>query len=532
MPRALLPLMFALAMAASAAPGVTAQPASGLIALHEVADDGYTYVGNLNHFGYILLENGMTTVHKQGCIRVEQNGAVLYETTPDASHDYDALNTFAYSFARPGPYKVTMSVPSGECANAATVATVEGIVEERPLETVDIELTGPPLVGALIATPFTLEINDANGTLVPHSDVLLEVRRPADRWLLFRTHLHIHDEPIEFCLAFPESDLYILELTAYNAYPSNDSRAYASEMELAEVQVTNSGIPPATGCGPDADCPASMAGGTTSPSLLATADPYDSNTPFSRSTLSAVALDPATDDFARHVNYEAFFVDYASCRTLFYSKNLHEYDGNYDLTVSWPHPGRYALIATANAETVIQPLTIAEVLPPGGIPAPTSAGAVIITAEGLDGFEALKVQRVKFDAKTVAGTAAQHSEIDFQILSTNGRPILQNKLHSHGSGHFEIDLAFPWGGDYELRLDPLTIHGDPTPKYYFGDLGGSLSVPITVTGPEYDYFPRLPSPPAPNEANTHSEHYVLPGPGLAVALVGVAACLATVARRR
>jgi len=473
---AVLGLVFAFSLVP---PAHSASPEPKLYLLHDVADDGYTYVGNPNAFGYVLQDaDGTLSVHKNGVLQVVQNGVVLYETSPDAGHDYDVLNTLQVAFPVPGPYEVRGAVTLSGSATADAV--FRGNVTADPINAtakISIEPSGALVDG--VPVPFTVKLFDTEtGALIPHSDAIVEVRRPADQWLLFRTHLHTHEDAMTFRYMFPFEGDYLVRAVGYMAFPDAQAPRFAPVSTTETVHIAPSlvesgstGIPPK---------PTSTGAGQYE--LQTSIDPQDSNTPLSRTVVSGLVFDRAADTYVPHVNFEAW-VDEPAGHTVFYSKSLHEYDGVYDIVLNLPYASKYTLTLKATrggwTGVITKDFTIAEVIT--GTPLITSAGGVIVTAQGLDALKSGEPSKITFQSRTLAGTAAQHSEIDFEILREAwGAPILQNKIHTHDSGDFDVDVTFPEPGGYILVVDPVNIHGEPDLNYYFGKLGGALSVPLKV----------------------------------------------------
>lgn len=497
------------------APGVVAEPGEpAVFVLHDVPDNGYTYVGNPNTFGYVILDAGRATMeHQDGKIVVTQNDVVLYETNVDSSHDYNGLNTFQIAFPMVGPYTVHAEVPLSGSVVLSDDFT--GYVHPNPattVATVDLEtaVTGH-------AGKFTVRVLDAAGAIVPHSDAIVEVRRPVDEWLLFRTHLHTHEEPMSFAYTFPANGEYLIRAVGYNAYPSEEGPWFAPVATTSKLTVgAGDGV---------ADADLKTATGTPPYKLLTTVDPQDKSSPFSRFTVSALVFDTKADDFVAHVNFEAAIVDATTGAVLYRSSSLHEYDGHYEATIHWPTPGAFKFIVNAVGKGWVQraelPFTVSTATPAGA----PALGALVVDAQGLDALKSGEPQTITFSATTPLGTPATHSEIDYQVVRTAwGAPILANKLHTHEDGRFTMQATFPEEGDYLFVLDPVTIHGEITPQYYYGQVGGSLVVPFHVAA-----GPALPNVAAPTVAPTLGAPKELPGFELAL-LAGAA--LVALARRR
>ncbi len=528
--RVILVVLFFLAGVFTLAPEASAKETT-IVILHDVPDDGYTYVGNPVHFGYVILTDGQTSRHQDGYIRVTQNNVTLYETNAKASHDYNGLNTFVVAFPAVGPYEVYAEIPDG--GPVPTRANFTGFVmpnnNTRMLH-LDVDSSLSQGVGS-----FTIALNDHTGALLNHSDALFEVRRPGDDWLLFRTHLHTHTEPMALSYRFQEPGEYLIRVVGYNAFPTPDGDHYAPAATTLTVDVP-AAAPDAGASSVSLPAPK----GTNPFTLLTAIDPQRTAQPGSRFIPSVLVQDPTTGAFVPHVNFEALLTD-AAGRLLFHSASLHEYDGHFDLVYETTLPGTYLLQVNVERGDWIArseiPFIVAEAVPhddrvpvgpePGGTPLLTSAGAVVVTAEGLTGLKSGLASHLTFHARNVAGVAAQHTEIDYQVLRTEwGAPVLQNKIHTHGTGDFEVEVNFPDPGEYVLVLDPVTIHGEPVKDFYFGEVGGSLVVPLTVgMGAVFPSFqpPEIDAPAEPAE--------VLPGFEPFVALLAAFGVL-VIARRR
>lgn len=519
------------------------EESSGFVVLHDVPDSGYTYVGNPVQFAAIKVNpDGSPTTHQDVPIRVTQNGIVLYETSSTAGHDYDGLNPFTIAFPSSGPYTVTAldgaSHEHGQSLSAARDAALDHGHETNVFEgfvypadhttnaTVEVQRTSE--AAALGLTSFEVQVLDDDGQIIPHSDALIEIRRASDGWLLFRTHLHTHDEPMSFAYGFETPGEYEVSATGYMAFPTKTGERFAATTQSIPVSVqAPQGVPE-----PDpSTIPLPEAMGQNSTQLYSSIDPYASNTPASRTTISGLVWDPEASGFVPHVNFVALVRHQVTGHVAFYSDSLHEYDGNFDFTIQRTVPGPYEAVLVAERGDWIKRTTVeflvAEVLPPELLP--SGGGAVIVDAPQILSATSGRPTSVTFTAMTQAGTPAMHSEIDFQLLrTTGGPPILQNKIHTHGSGTFDVDITFPDAGSYVLVLDPLVIHGDPTVQFYWQDVGGALQVPLTVA--EGETFPTTlpelddPALPAPEDAAS------LPGAGAWFALL--AGSVAVALRRR
>lgn len=482
--------------------GATDAPAeaaeTGLHLVHDLGANHTAWIGQPYSFGYVLLDaEGMTQVHQQGCIVVEQNGVVLYETTADSSHDYNALNTFQFTFERAGPFTVWVAIPDGACGEGVQYEDeLEGVAKRAPA-TMNVTVELDTAAGSSDVPPRQMTVTALDEAGEPVQDVraLVEIRRPDDGWLALRAPLASSDDPeqpMAFCYEFPEGGEWLVRAIVSDAA---EPPRFAPTTATAIADRSNSLVSPSNGGMAALTCPEATdacepVDGVAStaedadPVLRTAIDPQASSTPFSRFVLNAVLVDSETAAPTGAPAYEAWIR--SSCmEPLFYSSHLASSGPLLDLVFHWPEAGQYEFAATATADgkatSNTLDFTVGEVLPVHGIPMPATVGAVIVTADGLDDFSAGEPGTVTFFSSDASGTAAAHSEIDFQILRSEwGPPLVQNKLHTHASGSFEFGYTFVEPGDYVLVVDPVTIHGEATPDYYYGELGGELVVPFSV----------------------------------------------------
>lgn len=469
--------------------GAQAQPL--VVGIHDVADDGYTYVGNPTNFGYALLtDQGGSNVHKNGQLRITQNGVLLYETMGMSNaHDYDALNPVFFAFPRAGPYEVVSSVS----ASSALVLnnTFAGHVHEA-LDPIVAKVKPDQMPkSAMVDEPtrFAFSLAAPDGSLLEHTDALFEVRRADDNWLVFRTHLHSHKEAMALDYAFQEQGEFLVRIVGYQAYPSKTGVPFEPVTFTQNVVVS---VEPAATF-PRVSEPRTTSANSASSSsessyvlVLTTDPPSTGGAPapvgmFGNVRLNALVFDPQTDALVPHVNFEATVVSSLGV-SRFSSGSLHEYDGHLEVVDQEATPGTYTYEVTAKKGDWKETKAVQFSVTPAGPNAPPGAGPTIITASGLDGIKAGVPQKIEFMAATLAGTPHAHSEIDLQVLrgDRNGPPILINKLHTHGDGKFGATITFPDAGKYTLIMDAETVHADATPRYYFEEIGKPLFVTLDV----------------------------------------------------
>ena len=530
--RILFASTLAVLVALAALPTVAPQSTEAkLLILHDVGDDGYTYVGNPNQFAFLMLTaEGTTTVHKQGKILITQNDVKLYETLGgatgfDGAHDYDAFNGFLFAFPTTGPYTIHAEIP-----NPPLKADFTGYVREVPNAfEADLKVTPPSAVQAGNPAAFTIEVQGKDGKLVPHTDAIFEVRRASDNFLVFRTHTHSHDGPMKLEYRFAEAGSYVVRVLGYTAYPEPEVAGFHPISRDLTVQVG----PPASGLPAPALVPAT--GSQPAPSgkyvIHATYDPDDMAGPFGNVRLNAIVLDQETRTQASHVDFKATLTD-PSGRIIFRSETLHEYDGDLEVLSLNSEPGDYRMVVDAEIDgwkaTKVFMYSIVKPTATGTPLTPYSAGPIIVDSSPLTGVTSGVPTKLEFSMKNLAGAAHQHSEIDLQIHGkTLGVPLLQNKLHTHADGKFAVDYTFPTAGDYQLVLDAESVHGDFTPNYHYKQVGGKLVVPVKVA--QGTPLPEV--APLPTVEPKHGANGTLAAPGAFAFLAAVVAAL-VVARRQ
>lgn len=478
--------------------------------LHDSTDDGYTYAGNLNQFAWMLLEEeGKTQVHKNGKIRLVQDGEVLYETLGGSgystAHDYDALNPLMYRFLKPGNYSVhaEVNVSSGVSLSAHFNGT---IVERDDLIEASLVAVGafPARASVGSLTNFKFQLQTKNGTLLDHTDALFEIRESASKWLVFRTKLHTHSAPMEASFAFLKPGAYTVRVIGWQAYPEPDAPAFLPVATTWNLEVQDAGTPTAA-------APGFRAQPGSDYLLLHTYDPapagpnYDGMPvvgPYGNVRLNLIAYDPIGKRVLPHVDFEATLLD-AAGNVLYRSKTLHEYDGHHEVITAPGLVGDYRLqvVATRDAWRAAKELSFRVAPPtyvvpglatstPPRIIAPC-AGPVSLAASGLDKAVWNSMARVDFSARIATGEPCMHSEIEIQWGGTSplGVPFLINKLHTHSDGKFSVAMRPQAGGVQHIVLDAETLDGEPSvsfsPALWQFDAGRDLptspvSLPLAV----------------------------------------------------
>jgi hypothetical protein len=486
--RALLALLLVSAFLVQPVHGQSQQ--QRVVIFHDVMDDGYTYVGTPNQFAFALLnEDGSPNVHKNGRVTVTQNGVVLYETPGyNTAHDYDALNTFLVTFPVEGRYEIQAEI--GSAPETSLKASFSGYVERRTdLAPVTLKLDGPATAMSGQANKFSYQVTDANGSVVPHSDGLFEVRNDATNQLLFRTHTHSHEGPQELSYVFANPGTYSVKLTGFQAYPTKADVAFAPLTTTKKVQVSQGNSDSAPGV--PGSTPSLPGGIVASPKpvdkgyrLYTTYDPDKTVGLFGNQRLNTYVFDPVTGQLVPHIDFTATLKD-PSGRVLFSSETLHEYDGHLEVITANNKVGTYRMeVKATDGEWSDTRTLVFDVAPPvvgGSSPNPSmGAGPMLVTSRGLDKLTAGTPQPIVFTASTAGGAPWQHSEIDLQVNTKDGVSLYLNKLHTHSDGLFNVNVNFPTPGDYVLILDAEPVHRDAATSFSYGKLGDPIVVPVKV----------------------------------------------------
>lgn len=450
-----------LLVALLAAPVAAAQAHGHSAAMPRIVFDGQTsghaVVGEVTHLGYVLLdEEGAPVPHQDAVFRLIQDGDVLFETA--SAHEYDGIFSYDHVFTAPGPYRVEVEWQD-MTANFTGVAAL-------PTSTVAgaaLDLNAPAEAAAGVPAAFDLAVVDAAGAIVPHSDVIVEAWRGAD--LTLRTHLHTHEERMAFEYAFPSAGTYTMRFTSYIAFPDVDVPDLAAFTTEHQVDVAAAGAPapgPSGLCeasdGPESVGRAVFAGSRqVADRFFLSADPQAvvGVQTVARFNGLVTAAEPGLSATQQHLNFVARLT--GPLGVVFASETLHEYDGHFELAVRPEVPGSYSL--DLEAEGVGSGTQELCILPPA---VPLGAGPYTVTFAGADGA----VAGVPVDlAIAIEGARDDlaHSEVLLSVVRvSDGLAVLDTKLHGHG-GQMLATVAFPEGGDYEVRLVGFPLMPEPAP---------------------------------------------------------------------
>ncbi len=473
-----IPAVVVFAMLLSAVP-VTADAGPRVVVTHDVAEDGHTYVGNLNHFGFLIQgDDGAPAFHNNAVLEVELNGELLYRTTPDSGHDYDGLDTLQVSFPRPGNYTVTARVPTN---GGELVDTFNGTVHAQESHPANLAIDGPSQATQGVATTWSYELRGEDGARLNHTDILVQVLDPDPRRELFRIHTHTHTEAQQLTYAFQQPGSYEILWTAYQAFPTKSSMAIQPVTETRTIEVEGAPantVPPTPATNrPLENRVEQSASGPYE--LWAAFDPYTSIGTMGRIQLPTVVTSAETGDPVAHVDFEAEIAG-PTGQLLFQSDTLHEYDGVLELTTTHPTPGDYTLTVTAEkgdwSETITRTYSV---LPPV---VPLAAGPIFATLTGLDTLAEQGSGELTVHLRDAAGKPYMHSEVQLTIRSLDtGIPLIDHKLHTHASGDFPVEASLE-PGSYEVELDPTGLEPSPTPSFYGSEMGSQPIYALDVQG--------------------------------------------------
>lgn len=495
---------------------------TGTVIAHDAPASGRTYVGDLQQFDVLDLgDNLLPDFHQQNHIRVTQSGATVFETTADSGHDYDGVNAFALSFPQPGPYSVEALDDHG-----MAIAGFSGNVSEpNHPQAVHIGLDLPVNPAALVPATFTYSLLDANGTLVPHSDALFEVRQAGA--LLFRTHTHSHTEKQSLAYMFPAPGNYQVRIVGYLAYATGHNREFTQAVSTSDLLVVAAppmpAVPPLPMVPPsDMNLATSVPAGTNC-TLVGTFDPYTQVGPYTQQHLEVLVMETHGHATVQHVNFKAKLT--GPLGVVFTSETLHEYDGIYDLAVRESVFGTYTLSIDADKGAgCTGHIDLSYAVVPVGFS--TSAGPQLYDVGGLDHLVAGIPANLTLFAHDPAGNPFAHSEVDLQWLDANGAITLQAKLHTHADGKFAFTYAPPTAGAGTLRISPTQLDAGFTPVFYGAKIGDNLDFPVTVA-PSL-----LNTTGAAGKDGVNLQAEIVPGLELpAISLVVIGAALLVVRRR-
>lgn len=438
--------------------------------LHDGPADGRAVVGDFTHFGFALLDaKGVLVEHQDATFVVTQNGVILFSS--DSTHEYDGLFGLDLTFTRPGPYEIVAI--SGDMEMGSFRGEV---VEPVDATVARIELEAAPSGPAGNAVSGVLRIVDGAGAIIPHTDAIVEVRTQAERRLVSRVHLHIHEDPIVFTQALGLPGDYVVRVVGYLAYPTGrgpDVPAVVAEFPVSAGPLALPAVPaPQAAPAPLAPRGATVsAGGHT---LQGMYDPQPLVGVGNLFRLAALVTEDANATPKAHVDFE---LEVRGPRgVVFASKSLHEYDGMFEYAYAPDAPGVYdaTLTAIVGDERLTVPFQV-QVVPPA---APLDAGPKTVAVAGLDALVAGIPAELAFSIAGPSGPLG-HSEVEVTVSRAGEAPLYQFKLHAHGDGISRAVLLFPEEGEWLVAVDPVPLMPQSSPV--FGPAGPGAPIVFGAT---------------------------------------------------
>lgn len=507
--------------------GLAAERSPQVVVTHDTPEDGTTYVGNVNHFGWVLLgEDGTPAFHHDAVVEITLDGQTIYETEPSTGHDYDGVDEIQVTFPSTGTYEVTVTIPTddGEVSD-----TFQGRVLPAEEEAARLALEAPDEATAGQPVTFTYELLDEDGQRIPHSDVLVQVRDAEAHKEILRVHTHTHEEAQTFDHVFTEPGSYEVVFLGYQAFPSPDAAFFQPVRKVQEITVQEGQAP--TGALPGAPTSQPLENrvdtgqGDGPYDLWATYDPYTSVGIFGRIHLNTVITDASTGQPVPHVDLTATLTG-PQGQVLFQSDTLHEYDGVFHLAAAYQTPGDYTLEVTAQKGAWSDSTTHTFSVHPPVVP--MAAGPQYATLDHPDTIEAGSPTDLVVKATGEAGQPFDHSEMTVTLRDqATGLPILSDKVHTHGSGEFPITVTFPTAGAYTVEVDGVDLEPTAATGVHGPSMGQAPIFDLTVDdGDGLDEADEV------LDTASQEDPDGVPGPGAVAALVAGLASAAIVRRHR
>ncbi len=523
----ILPVILTLLLLPAGSHAATAGEAGPrVVVTHDTPEDGTTYVGNVNHFGWVLFgEDGAPAFHHDAVVEITLDGRTLYKTEPSSGHDYDGVDEIQISFPTTGTYEVSVTIPTGE---GEVTDTFQGQVLAAPDATASLPIDGPETATAGEPVTFTYELLDADDDRIPHSDVLVQVRDVDQSKEILRVHTHTHEDTQTFQHVFTEPGTYEVVFLGYQAFPSPDSAMFGPVREVHEITVEEGEMPDVPAASPGAPTNRPLenrvdAGSNDGPyELWATYDPYTSVGVFGRIHLTTVITDAATGDPVPHVDLDASLTGPGG-QVLFQSETLHEYDGVFHLAGAYSTPGDYTLEVTAEKGAWTDTTTHRFSVHPPVVP--MAAGPQFATLDHPDTIEAGTPTKLTVKATDEAGRPFDHSEMTVTVRDgTTGLPLLSDKVHTHASGTFPITATFPTQGDYVVEVDGVDLEPTAATQVHGPSADQPPIFDVTV-----EDGPGLGGPDEQLDAAGDQAPDTVPGPGAWIAVL-VGLCVAGIIR--
>lgn len=459
-----------------------------LLIMADLPADGRTVVGDLSHFQYVLLDpDGVPMVHHDFHVEIVLNGISLYAT--ESGHDYDGVGDIDVVFPVSGEYTVTVTVPRED---GELVAVYEGyVVGDDGKEEASVDVAWPSTVSARTPVTFTYSVVDTNGTIIPHTDALVQVRRLADDFLVLEAHTHTHEDAMSFDYAFEKAGEHEVRIIGYTAFPTKSATVFDPVVvkKVIDVREGTDASPLDLGRQTSRYDAGSADESHTHDGKAyvthVTADPVQGTKdrvtmkptvgPFSQVRASYIVYETPNMTLVQHTDHVATLT--GPYGTVFESASLHEYDGVLTLMSANQAIGDYTWRFSGQKGDWTDAKSYTYQVAPANLP--LQAGPQFIDIKGMERLTVAAPRTVEFFVHGAGDTPFMHSEVAFEVQDDDGMPLLRHKLHTHDSGVFAFQAAMHTAGKHTLRVDPFDIHGAPTPVYYGKDLTSGRALGFT-----------------------------------------------------
>lgn len=478
----------------------------------DLNDEGLALVGHPAHFNVIAFgDDDEPDFHQDLPVRVFNNGRVVFQTGNVAGHDYDGVQAFDIAFMEPGTWRV--EALQGDEVVAHRNGTVEAIPTDAAPATMHLDVrssaSGAGSGGAIVVDAGVMQ----NGSVVPHVDVIVDIH-DADGRLVFRTHAHTHTEIPRISVVPDAAGTYTVRATGFVAFPTEGGPRFEPVVTVDTVQFNRDPLPfgpPASSAPPQA-MNAVVRGVAGELQLVGTYDPWTQVGSDTIQRLSATVVG-SNGMPVQHVDFSAELR--GPDGLVFRSQDLHEYDGSFEVALKQAKHGLYELTIQASYGQWSDEITMPYAVVPVGAGTKTGDQLFRLEAEA----QQFNLSTIRVEGKDTAGNAFAHGEIDVDLRTPDGLPLLLTKVHTHGDGVFSFDYAPPVAGDLLLGMTPFPLEAGRLLDYHGEHVGQPVSSLLTVAA----------APPTTDAVDTvRSDERDMPAPAIALLVVA----LLVLARRR
>ena len=379
-----------------------------------VADQLETFVGSPATFTVLHLgDDNVPDFHQDIRLRAFLNDKLVFDQTPPSGHDYDGIATQLIAFGETGTYRV-------EAMNGETVAAMlEGPVKAAH----ETPILVSPLQGGLL-------LNENSFALIEERNarrILLTTLSGPGAVTMNSTFETLVTAAI-FGNGVPAHSMFVSNPTGI------DPRSEPLMPPLNRNDVTLVDAPPYT--------------------VVASFDPYTVVGPQTLVRLTALVMDEAG---MPTTNISATVTLRGPEGIRFESSSFFAPDGIIELEFLPGLVGQYTMTTAVTRGDWSSEIThVLSVIP--AVEA-RSVGRQTVTFDGPTKVVAGVVNNYTI---TIGGvTPFDHGEVDVSVYDEDGIPVLLTKLHTHPTGTFPFQFAFPAPGTYQLVMDPFPLEARP-----------------------------------------------------------------------